>query len=68
MASTGDAEAGGDQRLHEQVQDAVEHCGAGRGPQARLQDHARIVACGNEGRVDAGAQFQHCSSQWYGRG
>jgi len=50
-----DAEANGDKRLHEQVQDAVEHCGARRGPQARLQDHARIVACGNEGRVDAGA-------------
>ena len=49
MASTGDAEADGDQRLHEQVQDAVEHRGARGRSKPRLQNHARVVAVVRQG-------------------
>ena len=49
MASTGDAEADGDQRLHEQVQDAVEHRGARGRPETGLEDHARVVAVVRQG-------------------
>ena len=44
-----DAEADGDERLHEQVQHAVEHGRARGRPEPRLEDYAGVVAVVRQG-------------------